>query len=120
MTVFISHSFENQPEFENVTDWLDRLGVPYWRPAEIRSGASLRGQLREAVKECSVCIFLATHRSVTSSWCGAELGAFWGPGFPLLFTWRTRPCLKRRYHLFCKAMFGTESFPVWLHAPLNS
>lgn len=84
MTVFISHSFENQPEFENVTDWLERLAVPYWKPAEIRPGASLRGQLREAVKACSVCIFLATHRSVTSSWCGAELGAFWGAGVPII------------------------------------
>ena len=41
MTVFISHSFNDQPEFENVTDWLDRLDVPYWKPAEIKSGASL-------------------------------------------------------------------------------
>jgi len=49
MTVFISHSFDDQSEFENVTDWLDRLGVPYWKPAEIKSGASLRGQLRQAI-----------------------------------------------------------------------
>lgn len=84
MTVFISHSFVNQPEFENVTDWLDRLGIAYWRPAEIKSGASLRGQLRQAVNSCSVCIFVATHNSVASSWCGAELGAFWGAGIPVI------------------------------------
>lgn len=84
MTVFISHSFDNRPEFENVTDWLDRLDVPYWKPAEIRSGASLRGQLRRAINACSVCIFVATKHSVSSSWCGAELGAFWGAGTPVI------------------------------------
>lgn len=84
MTVFISHSFQDQSEFENVADWLDRLGVPYWKPAEIKSGASLRGQLRQAISSCSVCIFIATHNSVSSSWCGAELGAFWGVDIPVL------------------------------------
>jgi CheY-like chemotaxis protein len=84
MTVFISHSFDDQAEFGNVTDWLDRAGVPYWKPAEIKSGASLRGQLRQAIKSCSVCIFVATHKSVKSSWCGAELGAFWGADIPII------------------------------------
>jgi CheY-like chemotaxis protein len=84
MTVFISHSFDDQSEFENITDWLDRLDIPYWKPAEIKSGASLRGQLRHAISSCSVCIFIATHKSVASSWCGAELGAFWGADIPVV------------------------------------
>jgi CheY-like chemotaxis protein len=84
MTVFISHSFDDQPDYENVTDWLDGRNVPYWKPAEIKSGASLRGQLRQAISSCSVCIFVATHNSVASSWCGAELGAFWGAGIPVI------------------------------------
>ena len=42
MSAFISHSFENKPEFENVTDALDLRAVPYWNPAEIKPGASLR------------------------------------------------------------------------------
>ncbi len=84
MTAFISHSFENKPEFENVTDVLELRGVEYWNPAEIRSGASLREQLRAAVERCDLCIFIATRKSVESSWCGAELGAFWGAGKPIL------------------------------------
>jgi hypothetical protein len=84
MAVFISHSFDDQSEFENVTDWLDGRGIPYWKPAEIKSGASLRGQLRQAIGSCSVCIFVATHKSVASSWCGAELGAFWGADIPVI------------------------------------
>lgn len=80
MAAFISHSFENKPEFENVTDALALRGVAYWNPAEIRAGASLREQLRAAVERCELCIFIATRKSIGSSWCGAELGAFWGAG----------------------------------------
>jgi CheY-like chemotaxis protein len=84
MTAFISHSFENKPEFENVADALDLRAVPYWNPAEIKPGASLREQLRAAVERCDVCIFIATRKSVSSNWCGAELGAFWGAGKPII------------------------------------
>ena len=84
MPAFISHSFENKPEFENITDALDLRAVPYWNPAEIRPGASLREQLRAAVERCDLCIFIATRKSVESSWCGAELGAFWGAGKPIV------------------------------------
>lgn len=84
MTAFISHSFENKPEFENVTDALELKGVTYWNPAEIRSGASLREQLRAAVERCSLCIFIASRKSIDSSWCGAELGAFWGARKPIV------------------------------------
>ena len=84
MPAFISHSFDNKPEFENVSDALDQRSVPYWNPAEIRPGASLREQLRAAVERCELCIFIATRTSITSSWCGAELGAFWGTGKPIV------------------------------------
>lgn len=85
MTVFISHSFDNHPEFENVAESLGRLNVPYWHPSEIKAGsASLGDQLRAAVQQCSVCLFVATYASVKSSWCGAELGAFWGKSVPII------------------------------------
>lgn len=84
MTIFVSHSFENKDEFENIVDALTLAGVPYWNPIDIKSGDSLRDQLRDAVGKCGVCIFIATHRSVRSSWCGAELGAFWGAGTPII------------------------------------
>ena len=84
MKVFVSHDFENKPEFENIVDSLGQAGVPYWDPLDVKAGSSLRDQLREAVGQCSVCIFVATHRSLESSWCGAELGAFWGVGKPVI------------------------------------
>lgn len=84
MKVFVSHDFDNKPEFENVAEWLAQVDVPYWDPAEVRPGGSLRDQLRAAVAQCGVCIFVATHKSVESAWCGAELGAFCGAGKPII------------------------------------
>lgn len=84
MTVFISHSFENKDQFDNIADALAAAGVPYWNPENVKPGSSLRDQLRHAVDGCSVCVFVATHRALESSWCGAELGAFWGAGKPVI------------------------------------
>jgi CheY-like chemotaxis protein len=84
LAIFISHSFENKPEFDNIADALVRAGVPFWNPNEVKPGSSLRDQLRQAVDHCSVCVFIATHRALESSWCGAELGAFWGAGKPVI------------------------------------
>lgn len=84
MLVFISHSFDNKAQFENVALALNYAGVPYWDPADVQIGTSLRAQLRDAVERCGVCVFVATHKSIQSSWCGAELGAFWGAGKPII------------------------------------
>ena len=47
MTAFISHSFDNKPEFDNIVDALVQIGVPYWNPTEVKPGSSLRDQLRQ-------------------------------------------------------------------------
>jgi CheY-like chemotaxis protein len=84
MKIFVSHDFDNKPEFENLAERLAQDDVPYWDPLEVRPGRSLRDQLREAVEQCCACVFVATRKSVESSWCGAELGAFWGAGKPII------------------------------------
>jgi CheY-like chemotaxis protein len=84
MTVFISHSFDNRPEFDNIAEALAAAKVPYWNPADVKPGSSLRDQLRQAVDDCAVCIFIATRWALESSWCDAELGAFWGAGKPVI------------------------------------
>ncbi len=40
--------------------------------------------LRQAVEKCDACIFIAMHRALESSWCGAELGAFWKARKPVV------------------------------------
>ena len=82
--------------------------MPYWNPAEVKAGSSLRDQLRQAVEHCSVCIFVATHRAIESSWCGAELGAFWGAGKPSLCTWQILLWERMICPQSCREMFGNE------------
>ena len=80
MKAFISHSFEDAEKFQDFSDIFTREAIPLFRPLDMNGTRSLADQLREAIADCDVCIFLATHNSVHSNWCGAELGAFWGTG----------------------------------------
>ena len=83
--VFISHSFDKEANFLNVADPLAAAGIPYWNPGtDVKPGGSLRDQLRQAIAECCVCIFVATRSALASDWCASELGAFWGAGKPII------------------------------------
>jgi hypothetical protein len=78
MSIFISYSFEDETHLGNVTDELEDAGLEYWKTADTRSGELLSKQLQEAISRSELCIFIATRHSVSSPWCNAELGAFWG------------------------------------------
>jgi TIR domain-containing protein len=80
MPVFISHSQKDQPSYSSLCLALDGRNVARWDPTELAAGESLADQLRRAIVQCDVCIFLATAQSLDSRWCLAELGAFWGAG----------------------------------------
>ena len=78
--IFISHSFEDTPKFEEFSEILTQQNISFFQPSDMSPGRSLAEQLKNAIFSCDICIFVATHNSVKSSWCGAELGAFWGAG----------------------------------------
>ena len=78
MAAFISHSQKDSGMFSALRAGLKGQGVEVWDPESMGAGGSLREQLREAISNCDVCIFLATQSSVQSGWCMAEVGAFWG------------------------------------------
>jgi TIR domain len=80
MNIFVSHSQQDEAAYSTFCLTLDGLGIKRWDPAKMAVGQSLADQLREAIRVCEACVFLATKRSVDSKWCMAELGAFWGTG----------------------------------------
>lgn len=80
MSVFISHNQQDEAVYSNFCLTLDGSGIHRWDPETMAVGQSLANQLREAIRICETCVFLATKRSVESKWCMAELGAFWGAG----------------------------------------
>jgi hypothetical protein len=80
MSVFVSHSQQDEAVYSNFCLALDGSAVKRWDPETMALGQPLADQLREAIRICDACVFLATKRSVDSKWCMAELGAFWGAG----------------------------------------
>jgi hypothetical protein len=80
MSIFVSHSQQDEAIYSNFCVSLDGNGIKRWDPQVMAIGQSLADQLRDAVRTCEACVFLATKRSVVSEWCMAELGAFWGAG----------------------------------------
>jgi hypothetical protein len=80
MPAFISHCHEDKALYSTLCVALDGGQIPRFDVESLTPGLSLSHQLREIIKKCEVCIFLATRRSIKSQWCLAELGAFWGTG----------------------------------------
>jgi hypothetical protein len=78
--LFISHDQDDIAPLSQVRMILKYAGIEHWDPQTMSAGKQLREQLRQAIQKCDVCLFLATRRSIGSSWCKAELGAFWGAG----------------------------------------
>lgn len=80
MEVFISHSSDDVALYNSLLRDLVRDGHQVWDPNCMEAGVNLSAQLSEATRRSKICIFLATKKSIESSWCAAELGAFWGAG----------------------------------------
>jgi hypothetical protein len=80
MPTFISHKSDDIGIYSAVCLALAGAGIQCWDPSKMSRGESLAEQLRDAIRKCEVCVFIATRRSIDSPWCLAELGAFWGAG----------------------------------------
>src|SRR5215203_5994069 len=80
MSIFVSHSEQDDALYTNFCLTLDQAKIRRWDPKRMAIGESLADQLRKAIRACDACVFLATKRSIASQWCMAELGAFWGAG----------------------------------------
>lgn len=78
--VFISYDFADKEKFEDLAQAFAQRNVPIFDPRSMVGTSLLAAQLREAIRSCEACVFVATHQSVASAWCAAELGAFWGAG----------------------------------------
>ncbi len=78
MLAFVSHSQEDTGVYSALCLALDSAGISRWDSSTMSPTESLADQLRDAIHRCQACIFVATHRSIISRWCLAEVGAFWG------------------------------------------
>lgn len=77
MKVFISHYHKDKGLYSILRKALSDNGITLWDESSLRPGQPLADQLRAAIEQCDICIFLATTNSLRSQWCLTELGAFW-------------------------------------------
>jgi hypothetical protein len=85
METFISYKFKDDDnKYENIRYAFENAGVKFWSTREIAAGQKLPDELRNAIRRCSICVFIATPNSLESDWCQAEIGAFWGLGRPVI------------------------------------
>src|SRR5215207_5685878 len=91
MSIFVSHSEQDDALYTNFCLTLDQAKIRRWDPKRMAIGESLADQLRKAIRACDACVFLATKRSIASQWCMAELGAS-APG--LLHPYSRLPSLR--------------------------
>lgn len=89
MKIFISKSDKDQAIYLTLclalkAKFPDDSYVDHFDSLSMIAGGSLSGQLKKAIAECQLCIFIATRRSIKSRWCLAELGAFWGAEKPVV------------------------------------
>jgi hypothetical protein len=82
MPVFISHAQDDEAAYSTIALLLKPVGC--WSPQQLEAGQLLGEQLRAAIEGCEVCVFVVTRRSLASTWCAAEVGAFWGAGKPVI------------------------------------
>lgn len=99
--IFISHSYSKEDR-ETVTELKERLDeeqLRWWSDETIEKATQdktyLSDKLLQAISESRACIFVATHKSVQSLWCNAELGAFWAFGIRV-FIYLTDPSVSNK------------------------
>jgi hypothetical protein len=85
--IFISYPFESKDVAELLRDFLEHRGgiEAFWTDwEEITPGQQIVERVQEGVRESFCCVLLLNSYSVKSTWCMAEVGAFWGANKPII------------------------------------
>lgn len=84
--IFISYPSENEDVASLLKARLRQRGIrTAWIDLDqIAAGQPIAERIQEGVGRSACCIFLLNSHSVSSTWCMAEVGAFWGAGKPVI------------------------------------
>ena len=77
MQVFISHSHKNIDVYQQVCRELEKEGISYWNGVTYACLKDLNDQIKDAINNSDICVFIATKDSVESKYCHAETSYFW-------------------------------------------
>jgi hypothetical protein len=84
--VFISYPAKSKGVLPLLEHYLQSNGIEsFWDDAqEVDVGDKLSDKIREGVAGAACCILLLNEHTLSSVWCMAEAGAFWGANKPVL------------------------------------
>jgi hypothetical protein len=80
--LFVSYSSDDAAHLRDL-DPLKRF-TELWYDKEIVSGNIIAERLKDGINSCLACLFLQTKNSLRSTWCTAEVAAFWAAGKPVI------------------------------------
>lgn len=84
--VFVSYPGETSDQMILLTSYLKEQGIQsLWLDInEIHAGENIAQRLVEGIRESACCILILNKFSLSSTWCMAEVGAFWGAEKPII------------------------------------
>ena len=78
--VFISHRIcdEDSKILSDLKEKLTQHNITFNDLDELSANSHLSNVVMEQIDDSAMCVFIATEQSLSSTWCQAEVGAFWG------------------------------------------
>jgi len=96
--VFLSYS-RGSRQADRLKKLLEKSGLETWLDEEqLHAGDPVGQRIQEGIAECDCCVFLLDRSSAISTWCIAEVSAFWASGKPVII-YRTDPDVSLPPHL---------------------
>lgn len=75
--VFLSHSFQNKKDIEELIPFLNSKNLPVWyAPIDIEYGDSIINKVEEGMEKSVCVIFWITKEYLNSRWCKKEMSSF--------------------------------------------
>ena len=84
--IFLSYPSQSKNIAELLKVYLKSKGIEsiWFDREEIIASQNIQERLKEGIKDAACCVFLLSEDSVKSTWCMAEVGAFWGADKPII------------------------------------
>lgn len=108
--VFISHRIcdEDSKIISDLKEKLTQHNITFNDLDELSANGHLSSVVKQQLDDSAMCVFVATEQSLSSTWCQAEVGAFWGsdkevfvyrPNTTLIINERMPPQVKDQLHI---------------------
>lgn len=82
--IFVSYSSKDKEYLDDLADFRKSGIVLVVDKKFLYTGDHIAERLKQEIENCDACLFIQTKDSLRSSWCIAELAAFWAASKPII------------------------------------